>query len=479
MPPRVALIIGYAFAFWLLMQDRKWRKLNTPALWIPAIWLTILGSRPLSFWIGGGGGGSSTEGSPINVVCNGFLIVSAFVILMRRGFNWAEFANRNKALIAIYLYYAISAAWSNFPLSSAKRIFNDFGCVLIALLFVTDKTPADSIRLVYTRIACFLFPLSVVFIRYFPGIGRISSRSGDQMLTGVTGHKNSLGQLVVVLGLVMLWDLVQSRKSGPAPEKAMEKYSRLFVFGLGIYLLFLCKSATALVCVTVGALLFAAGGRIAKVQNIPRLLVLTAIAGGGIWILESQFGLSDAIFDLLGREKNLTGRTDIWDEVKKVDINSLIGSGFRGFWETRQGVDIYEELNINRLFTAHNGYLETFLNGGYIAVVLLGILLLSGGAIALKKLFRGDLMGKLALAFWVISVIYNNSESNFFILEPLWFTWLLFMVDYPNAQTEAVPVASLEEGENADEQSISADGSSLQAPELTRTRHYGPCPITQ
>src|SRR6058998_2661210 len=114
MPPRLALFLGYGLIWWLFRNDRRWRKLSSPALWIPGLWLAILGSRPVSFWIGGGGS-DSLEGSPINVLCNGALIGGAFWVLLQRNFDWGDFTRRNKALISIYVYFAVSVLWSAFP----------------------------------------------------------------------------------------------------------------------------------------------------------------------------------------------------------------------------------------------------------------------------------------------------------------------------------------------------------------------------
>ncbi len=428
MPPQVALILGYGLVGWLLWNDRQWRRSWTRALWIPAIWLTLLGSRPMSFWIGGGGS-SNLEGSPVNVLCNGFLIASALVVLLRRGFDWGYFAERNKALLLIYFYFATSALWSEFPLSSIKRIINDFGCVLIALVILTDRNPGEAGKAVFVRVAYFLFPLSVVFIRYFPHIGRISSRSAEQMVTGVTGHKNSLGQLVFVLGLVILWEILEHRRHGGGPRTRMQRWSHWGIMAIGLYLLVICDSATSLVCFVAGGALLVLRERLTRMQNARRFVLISLTALACLWGLDRAFGISDKVLALLGRNATLTGRTDIWQEVREAKINVVVGSGFRGFWETDAGVAIYEKLNINRLFTAHNGYLDVYMSGGLVGVALLGLALLSGGTKALNKYFSAGTFGKVALPYWVIAILYNNSESNFFILEPLWFTWLLVTIE--------------------------------------------------
>jgi len=59
------------------------------------------------------------------------------------------------------------------------------------------------------RVSYVLFPLSVVFIKYFPALGRSASRAGENMFTGVTTQKNSLGEMAFVFSIMILWDLVE------------------------------------------------------------------------------------------------------------------------------------------------------------------------------------------------------------------------------------------------------------------------------
>ena len=177
MSPQLALGLTVALICWLFRRDMRLRELPSPALWIPALWLIMIGSRPLSLWLQGINGiplpgmahiGAS-EGSPLDMAVFLGLIASAVVVLSRRSLDWPAFLQANKALIIIYLYLALSAAWSEHSLPTFKRAIKDFGNVLVALVLLTEVDPLTAIRIVYVRISYLLFPLSVVFIEYFPG----------------------------------------------------------------------------------------------------------------------------------------------------------------------------------------------------------------------------------------------------------------------------------------------------------------------
>jgi O-antigen ligase len=322
--------------------------------------------------------------------------------------------------------------WSPFPVSTVKRVIQEFGCVLTALIFLTEEDPAASLRVVFTRVSYVLFPLSVVFIRYFPEIGRVVSFvSGTHMLTGVTGHKNSLGEMAMVFCLVLIWDLLETRKHDPATQVKPERLARLISLVLGLYLLLLSSSATAWVCFLLGFALLFAGKRLSRMKNAKLVFMLSVFSIFCMLMFEQAFGISDKFSVAMGRGAGLTGRTEIWRVTLEKHSSHLIGHGFRGFWETSEGASVALDLQTNVLITAHNGYIETYLHGGLVALILLGALIWSTGLNAMHRLVIGDSIGRLAIVFWSIILINNVTESLFFQIGTLWFTFLLVAIDIP------------------------------------------------
>src|SRR5687767_15995771 len=110
--PQLALLLGCAFIWWLFHQDKRLRRLPSPALWIPGLWLAIASSRQVSFWLNVAGGradeSSNLEESPTNVDFNGILFLLAAVVLKRRRFSCRQFASTNKAQKVIYVYFICS-----------------------------------------------------------------------------------------------------------------------------------------------------------------------------------------------------------------------------------------------------------------------------------------------------------------------------------------------------------------------------------
>jgi len=375
MPPKLALLLGTAFVLWLLHRDMSWRRLPSPALWIPGLWLSICSSQAPAYWLsmmGLGGGASRLEGSPINTVFNGSLFLVAILVLRGRNFSWGEFFSANKALSLIFAFFLCSILWSPLPVPTLKAVIQNFGCVLTGLVILTEENPAISLRILFARVSYVMFPLSVVFIKYFPHIGHtVSSVSGTHMLSGVAGHKNSLGEMAMVLCLVLLWDLMETRNQKTSPQVKPERWARLISLTIGLYLLVISLSATALICFLIGLVIFFFGKRLARNKNPRKLLMVGVMILACFLIFEQTFEITNKISESLDRGSGMSGRTDIWRVIMEKDTNYLVGWGFRGFWDSSDGLSVSEELGTNRFVTAHNGYLEIYVKGGLVGLFLL------------------------------------------------------------------------------------------------------------
>lgn len=431
MPPIVALFLCLCFVGWLFWKDRQQRRFTSPALWIPFIWLAIIGSRPVSYWVGGGSSEADLGGNPVNTVVFGALVIGAMAVLRRRNFNWTAFVHQNKALCLLYLFFAVSAAWSPLGIISLKRLFKDFGTVLVCLVLLSDADPAAAIRIVFVRVSYLLFPFSVLANKYFPAISRNYSPEGGQMMTGLTTQKNSLGQIVAVLALVVVWDLVVLRKEASSKCWKSEPLIRVGLLAMGFWLLYQCDSATSIICLLVGLFILWGCSLLVRMPNGRQVLVGCFVVLACLTGINKTLGISDAIIHAFGRNTDLTDRTFIWQAVWAQKTDPLIGCGFYSFWNSNFGQNVNAALNVNGLGQSHNGYLETFVDGGALGEGLLIILLLAGCARSIHRVFEGSFLGRVSLAFWAVAVLSNISEANFFRLGPIWFGFLLFAMESP------------------------------------------------
>jgi O-antigen ligase len=262
------------------------------------------------------------------------------------------------------------------------------------------------------------------------------------MLSGVADHKNSLGQLCFVFCLVLIFDLMETRKANIGSPGKPEYLGRVLNLGIGLYLLNIASSATSLLCLLFGIGLLVVGKRLAAMKNAKLVFILGVLAIMSVLALQQTLNLSGDVSEAFGRGSGMSGRTAIWQVTLKHDTSYLLGNGFRGFWESSAGKATYEELGTGELITAHNGYLETYLNGGVVGLFFLGVFIFSTGLIATTKLVHKDPIGRLAVVFWPLILVYNLSESQFMMIGPVWYAMLLATSDVRHDFCAAPAVSS-------------------------------------
>ena len=146
MPQQVSALLFVGFILWLLARDAKQRGNVSPALWLPTVWVMIVGSRPISLWFGGSLSMESPDeylkGSPFDMaVFLSQIVLGGWVLSMRR-VNWNRLVSLNGALVIYLLYWALSVAWSDYPFVSFKRWIKDLGNLVMVLVIVSDTDPA-------------------------------------------------------------------------------------------------------------------------------------------------------------------------------------------------------------------------------------------------------------------------------------------------------------------------------------------------
>ena len=442
---RLILLVYLVWVIWLIRRDVARRDGISGAIWLPTVWVGILASRPRSAWVGVDQEYGapvyeySLEGSPIDRYFFLVIILSSLWVISRRKINWGQFITANWPLGLFYLYLFISVTWAESSIVSFKRGFKDIGNIWVALVILTEVNPWQAVRAVFVRCAYLLIPLSVIFIRYFPDLGRrYSIHSGMMEATGVTFQKNSLGAMVMICGVMIIWDWFERREQLGKKESWIEKYLPIGIILMGISLLITSDSKTSMLCLGIGGTIVA-GTRIPFVRSYVGSLGRYAVVGILVlYLIDSQFGLKEFILDSLGRDATFTGRTDVWRVLLDLNTDPLIGTGFCSFWSD----EFYRSQLPNWVaFSAHNGYLETYIDGGMIGVGVLAIMLLGTAANINRGLALKDHFAIVRFAFLLMTIIGNFSESHYGRIGPVWFVFLMCAIELPRyiPPTASVP----------------------------------------
>jgi exopolysaccharide production protein ExoQ len=462
-PPILALFITVAFIFFLLRRDFREARNVTTALWLPLLWILVIGSRPLSQWLHTFGvslPGPSTEeeGNPIDALVYFTLIASGVYVLNKRQVSLSEVFRNNSWLIAFLLYCFLAIVWADYPFVAFKRWIKILGHPIMALIVLSEPNPQESLTRLMKRSAYILLPLSMLVIKYYEGIGRrFDEWTGLASNRGICNTKNGLGAICMIFGYFFFWQLLKTWRSERSRARRDELY---LIGGVLIMVCWLTRKAhsmtpflTMLIAMLVMALL--------NLRWVNKRLIGTYVILATVTLVAAQlsFGIFEMVVDLTGHVSTISGRELLWGELLAFQTNPVFGTGFESFWSGDRLRAIWEThwWHPNE---AHNGYLETYLNLGVIGLFMLaGVIIATFRKIRLE-LFRNLEWGRFRMGFLLAVVAYNGTEATFKGLNLVWFVFYIIALEFPNLRfTSMEPSPEEEESEEEMELAYLPDGN--------------------
>ncbi|KAB8331470.1 O-antigen ligase family protein [Scytonema tolypothrichoides VB-61278] len=356
------------------------------------------------------------DSSLIRIINLLLYIVTLFLLVLR----WRKtlyVLSQDKFIISIIILLPIfSLLWSFEPATTLKNGFTLFGSSLFGIYLATRYTLKEQLQLLALAFSIQIL-LSFVFAVALPKYGVMGGNHQGKW-RGVFHHKNVLGARMVVSSIIFLL-LGHNVKN-----------KRIFIwatFALSFFILLRAASSSALVTLVIMIFAFYLFQtfRWSYQIMIPSLIAITTIGEGLYFFLSSNAG---ALFDAIGKDATLTGRTDLWplviDMIRK---QPWLGYGFGGFWQGLNGESAYILRGVGWPVThPHNGFLAIWLDLGLLGLLifLLGFLRAYIKAIALLR------FSKTAEAMWPILyltyvVLSNLTEST--LLESNRITWVLYV----------------------------------------------------
>lgn len=427
MPPPIATLIFSVGILGLFMIDYDRAERTSKALWIAVVWLLIAGSRPISVWLGLGSDQTAdqvAEGSPLDRSFVMALLAIGLIVLIGRWPRVQRILRANVPILVFSLYCALSIVWSDYPDVAFKRWTKFLGDLVMVLIVYTDRDWYAALKRFLARTGFVLLSASVLLIKYYPVLGRqYDMWVGTPSYTGVTNNKNLLGMICLVLGLGSVWRFRQAlqRRNEPLQKKHLLAHGA--IVAMSVWLLLMAHSTTSLTCFVMGAALIVAAN-MGAVTRRPILLHLLVAAELSVSFAALFLNIGSSVVESLGKDSTLTGRTDLWKVLLGMANNPVLGAGFESFW---LGSRLKTLWNIYwwKPSEAHNGYIEVYLNLGWVGLVLLAIVLITTYRNITRSVRRREETSGLLLAYFVVALIYNFTEAAFKELHPLWIFLLL------------------------------------------------------
>jgi exopolysaccharide production protein ExoQ len=431
--------VSAVVAFLLRRFARLPRETSSWALWLATIWYARCASRSISYWFAPRG----SEGSELLAGAEGaydvFFMVGvaglAFSVLTKRSREVFTILAKNRLLIGLFIYMGASIAWSEMPLDSTKRYLRAIGDLIAALVIASERNPFQAFISVLRRTVIILVPLSLVLIRYFPEHGKAPSKHWEpDFWVGVATHKNTLGQLLMLVSVFLVWAWLSRERDG----LKRDPFYVSFLLGYGVITGYLfyggghSQSSTSMLAAAAAIGLFLLLSRSRSPQSLANRLIIVGIAYFLI-LTPVSYGLagespSNAALRLLGKSTDLTGRTTLWEDCLEIGLEQpLLGAGYGGFW-TREVWERVKERNLNGPEQSHNGYIEVFLHLGLFGLALFTIVILQCGF----RIWRLSRAGKVEVFFcfalFLALLIHNYAEAGFPRQNhAVWFTFLTLL----------------------------------------------------
>jgi len=432
----LAAVVCAAGILGLFLLDRDRTSRTSPALWVPAAWLAIAASRDISQWFNTvlvtDSPDQLLEGSPVDRVIYAGLLVAGLVVLVSRAERARSLLRANWPLVVFFLFCALSVLWSEYPFVAFKRWTKALGNLVMVLVVLTERDPPAAVRQLLTRTGFLLIPFSVLLIKYYPQLGRhFSPWGGMAYNSGVAIGKNGLGILCLVLGLGSLWRFLAALPLDERPRMVRPLIAHGLVLVMALWLFWVADSATSLGCFLVAALLLGLTSRYGFARR--PMVVLFLVAGiVSVCVLGILVNTDMGVVQAMGRDSTLTTRTQLWRDLLRISVDPWFGTGFESFWLGERAKALWRThwWHPNQ---AHNGYLEVFLNLGWIGVILLGFVIAWGLRNVVGALRRDPKLGGLRLAFFVAAILYNLTEAAFKVMHPVWIAFLLAVTVVPSA----------------------------------------------
>lgn len=441
MPPAIASAIFAIGILGLFMLDRDREAKTSKGLWLPVLWLLINGSRPVSTWLQM----SPTidtpdqylDGSPFDRVVWLILLIAGLIVLIRRGRRVGPLLRANAPIIIFFLFCFASIFWSDYTFVAFKRWSKAVGDFVMVLIVFTDLDPEAALKRLLSRVGFILVPLSVLFIRYYPNLGRTFNQwSWTYMYNGVSTGKNMLGMTCLVVGLGSVWQFVTAYGNREDVYRRRHLLAHGVLIAMAVWLFLTANSMTSLACfLMAGSIIVITSSRFARRPFTVHFLVAGALC---LSVVALFFDSGGGMVQSLGRDVTLTGRTAIWKAVISLVQNPAGGTGFESFWlgDRLQKVWDMTEKGIQE---AHNGYLEVYLNLGWLGISLLAVLIVTGYRNAIALFRCNPEAGSIRVAFFAAAIIYNLTEAGFRMMSMVWIAFLLAIVAVPALLPKETP----------------------------------------
>lgn len=315
----------------------------------------------------------------------------------------------NKTAVALIVLIFLSTAWSLHPDVTIRRSVNYLSTIVTAC-YLAARFDIDEIMKILSWGIGISAVSSFLFVAAFP-IDAIHQASPLQIediagsWKGVFPHKNILGQAMTV-GVIAQLYLLLNKRAGTTWHALM--------LCVCLALVILSRSSSAII---LAALYLLGASLIFVLQRAPRYfgVSLAMLAVLGLSMATVYWADPNSLWEGLGRDPTLTGRTVLWGLILPlISEKPILGWGYSAMWLPNEPIALAISQTVGwRVPSAHNTFLEVALGLGLVGLVIVLLFLFISIWRSVRCLIAGQhKLGMISLLFFVGVTISGATEST-------------------------------------------------------------------
>jgi exopolysaccharide production protein ExoQ len=304
--------------------------------------------------------------------------------------------------LLLNLYAFASTAWSIDPGTTLRRSAVLFGTTIFGI-YLGGRYSLETFQKLLLQSLLVMLGASFVMLLVLPSAVLDQYHTGA--FRGLTDHKNIFGEymaILLILGLTYQF-------------KARRRFLRSAVILLAVAMQLWARSGTSLLAITATILILP----VLYLLRFKKLQMVPLIAVGGMILAYAFFFIfkaSDSVLDLLGKDRTLTGRSQVWSLVWDAILRRpLLGYGYDAFWQGLKGESSRVISVVGwQVAHSHNGYLEALLGFGFVGscIIIFAIFRVGKDSLAYVRLHRNS-AGFWPFAFLAFYLIHATAEAGF------------------------------------------------------------------
>ena len=246
-----------------------------------------------------------------------------------------------------------------------------FSVTALFAIWIIEKYDIDKLlTLIYYAVAAMVF-FTTLYLIFFPG-SSFSFEAGEKTFCGLYHTKNSCA---TELSFGIVYQVLMFKRF----FKAGKPLPRYFVPVLLLQMVFMMMSKSTGSLFYTGFTIFCLfffSKKDGDSVRLPLGLIHVIVSVGFLILSLSILPVFEPLFDMIGKDVTLTGRTPMWARMIEVITthNSFQGFGFTMFWKDRNAYKLFHEGFQRRswgntmTYGAHNTILEIWLDTGLIGL---------------------------------------------------------------------------------------------------------------